>query len=105
MDCNVEFPELWYLSEIGRAGWQNHSVRVYGLPPGQATRQGAVDELLVGEQVLEAGAEAGLVVVPLEAVLLGLPHLCLRSGPRKIEIVCACSVFRLAKSDDQKKLE
>ena len=55
-------------------------MRVYGLPPGQATRQGAVNELLVGEQVLEAGAEAGLVVVPLEAVLLGLPHLCLQSG-------------------------
>ena len=70
-------------------------MRVYGLPPGQATRQGAVNELLVGEQVLEAGAEAGLVVVPLEAVLLGLPHLCLHSGPRKI--VCACFVQRRQK--------
>ena len=60
------------------------------LAPGLAAGQGAVHEALVVEEVLEAGAEAGLVVVPLEAVLLGLPHLCLHSGPRKD--VCACFV-------------
>ena len=47
---------------------------INGLSPGLATGQGAVHEALVVEEVLEAGAEAGLVVVPFEAVLLGLTH-------------------------------
>ena len=65
---------------------------INGLSPRLAAAEGTVHEALVVEKIFEAGAEAGLVVVPLEAVLLGLPHLCLRSGPRKIEIVCACFV-------------
>ena len=38
--------------------------------PGLAAAQGAVHEGLVGEEVLEAGAEAGLVIVPLQTITL-----------------------------------
>ena len=42
--------------------------------PGLTTAQGAVHEGLVGEEILEAGAETGLVIVPLQTILLGLAH-------------------------------
>ena len=42
--------------------------------PGLAAAQGAVNEGLVGEEVLEAGAEAGLVIVPLQTILLRVSH-------------------------------
>ena len=42
--------------------------------PGLAAAQGAVNEGLVGEEVLEAGAEAGLVIVPLQTILLCVAH-------------------------------
>ena len=44
------------------------------LTPRLAAGQRAVHEALVVEKVFEAGAEAGLVVVPFQAVLLRLTH-------------------------------
>ena len=41
-----------------------------GLP----AAQGAVHEGLVGEEVLEAGAETGLVIIPLQTILLCVAH-------------------------------
>ena len=38
------------------------------------TGQGAVHECFIGQEIFEAGAETCLVVVPLQAVLLGLTH-------------------------------
>ena len=48
--------------------------------PRLATGQGAVHKRLVGQEILEAGAEAGLVIVPLETILLGLAHFDKRLG-------------------------
>ena len=42
--------------------------------PRLAAAQGAIHKRLVGQEVLEAGAEAGLVIIPLETILLGLAH-------------------------------
>ena len=39
-----------------------------------AAGQGAVHKALVVEKVFETGAQAGLVVVPFQAVLLRLTH-------------------------------
>ena len=47
---------------------------VDSLPPGLPASQGAIHEALVVEEIFETGAQAGLVVVPFEAVLLGLTH-------------------------------
>ena len=44
------------------------------LSPWLATGQSAVHKTLVVEEVFETGAEAGLVVVPFEAVLRRLTH-------------------------------
>ena len=44
------------------------------LRPCLSAGQGAVHKRLVGQEILEAGAEAGLVIIPLETILLGLAH-------------------------------
>ena len=64
-----------HLAEVRRARRQDDSVglkRPTG--PRLAAGQGAVHERLVGEEILKAGAEAGLVIVPLQTILLGLAH-------------------------------
>ena len=63
-----------YLSKVRRTGGQDDPVSIDGLSPGLATGQGAVHEALVVEEIFETGAEAGLVVVPFQAVLLRLTH-------------------------------
>ena len=42
--------------------------------PRLSAGQGAVHKSLIGQEILEAGAEAGLVIVPLQTILLGLAH-------------------------------
>ena len=63
-----------YLSKIRRTGRQDDPVSIDSLTPGLAAGQRAVHETLIVEKVFEAGAEAGLVVVPFQAVLLRLTH-------------------------------
>jgi hypothetical protein len=55
--------------EVGGAGGENHLVRLQVQP---LAGQGYVDEGLVVEEVLEHGEQVVLVVVPPQAVLLGL---------------------------------
>ena len=57
--------------EVGRAGRQHHFV---GLQIEAVAGQGDVHEGLVVEKVLEDGEQVVLVVVPAQAVLLGLGH-------------------------------
>ena len=56
------------------------------LTPRLAAGQRAVHEALVVEKVFEAGAEAGLVVVPFQAVLLSFTHTEETSTRRRGEI-------------------
>ena len=58
--------------EVGRAGGQDHLVRLAALP---VAGQGHVAERLLVPQVLEGGDHVGLEIVPAETKLLFLGHL------------------------------
>ena len=64
-----------YLTEVRGARREDNPVGLKSPPsPGLPAAQGAVHEGLVGEEVLEAGAEAGLVIIPFQTILLRVAH-------------------------------
>ena len=58
--------------EVGRAGGQDHLVRLAALP---VAGQGHVAEGLLVPQMLEGGDHVGLEIIPAEAELLVVRHL------------------------------
>ena len=61
--------------EIRRGGRQDNSVSIDTLATSHSTTEGDVNKRLLGQEILEAGAETGLVIVPLQTILLGFTHL------------------------------
>ena len=75
-ELNDESLIYHHLTEVGRTRREDNSVGLQcpAPRPRLAATQGAIHKRLIGQEVLEAGAEASLVVVPLETILLSLAH-------------------------------
>ena len=71
-----------HLTKIRRTRREDNSVglKCPAPSPRLAAAQGAIHKRLVGQEILEAGAEAGLVIVPLQTILLGIAHVDKRLG-------------------------